>query len=388
MEKKMSYLFVSGWKREPGKGGIIQYSFDTKTGELKPLQTLFEDVSFSMSYLDKENNILFALNETPDLQGRRFGGGGTVYALHLDRETGKVKKTEVVPLHCACPAYISISDDRQYMLAVGHGAKGYVTKLIRDSFGDYHAVVISDDTPVLLLSRTENGGVGRILDAVMHTGCGPTPKQTSAHPHTVVPSPSGKLYAVCDKGDDHIYMYGIDKERNKLVRCAEPAAVPPGTAPRYCVFHPTLPFFYHNAENTTQVFVHRYDESGTLTPVGSVDSLVDSGASKNFRMVEGQGFCIHPSGRFLYNVVHGPNLVAVFQIDPNDGSLQLLQNQPVDFDWPRGAALSPDGKFLIVTCVRGKKVLCYRVNEDGTLAPTEFACDQENAAYATFWDAQ
>ena len=33
---------------------------------------------------------------------------------------------------------------------------------------------------------------------------------TVPHPHCAVRSPSGKLFAVCDKGDCHVYLYTVD----------------------------------------------------------------------------------------------------------------------------------------------------------------------------------
>ena len=383
----MRYVFVSGWRREPGQGGITQYTMDPESGELQKVRTFFEETSFNVTYLDKKNDVLYALNEVADLPELRFGGGGRVYIFHLDRETGECKKSDVLPMFCACPTNLSLSSDGKYVLAAGHGTRGYVTKLVQNAFGEYNPVVLMDDTPVVLYAKNPDGTVGKILDVDKHTGSGPSPKQTTARPHTVTPSPSGKLYAVCDKGNDHVYMYRIDEEANKLVLCSEPVAVAPGTEPRYCVYHPTLPFFYHNCENTTQMHAYHYNEEGKLSPIGQVEALEDRSLLSQCRVVEQQGLCMHPSGLYLYDVIYGPNQVAVFRVDQNDGSLTLIQNEAVGADWPRGLSISPDGKFLIVTCVRGKKVIVYRIGEDGLLTPTGVSCDQDNAAYATFWDA-
>ena len=370
--------------RESGSGGICQYSFDSATGAFRKIRTLFEDICFNFSCLDESRNILYALSEVPDLPSLRFGGGGSIYAFHLDRESGDVKIIETTPVYCSNPCYMSLDAEGKYMVISCHGSRSYVTKLEKNAFGEYAPVVLMDDTPVLLLSVGADGSVGRILDADKHTGSGPTPKQVSAKPHSATRSPSGRLFAVCDKGNDHVYMYRIDRERDKLVLCGEPVAVAPGTEPRYCVFHPTLPFFYHNTENSTQVHAYRYNEAGQLFPLGIYEGLKDQSAATG--KAEQQGLCIHPSGQYLYEVINGPNQIAVFRIHPTDGSLTLIQNQAVDFGWPRGAALSPDGRFLAVACVRGKKVVSLGIGEDGTLTPTGFACDQPNAAYTTFWD--
>lgn len=371
--------------REPGAGGITQYSFHPDTGQLQKIRTMHEDISFNVSYLDETKDILYALSEVPDLPSLRFGGGGCVYAFHLDRETGGVKKTDIQPLYCSNPCNLTLDAEGTYMVVTGHGTRNYVTRLEQDAFGRYSPVVLTDDTPVLLLSMNPDGSVGPILDADRHTGSGPTGKQLTAHPHCAVRSPSGKLFAVCDKGTDRIYLYRIDRETHKLILCSEPAAVPPGTQPRYCVFHPTLPVLYLNTENSTQLYVYRYTEDGQLSFLNTYEALQAQPSGKG--NVEQQGLCMHPSGQYLYDVINGPNRIAVFHIHPSDGSLALIQNQAVDYDWPRGAAISPDGRFLAAACVRGQKAVTFRIGDDGTLTPTGCACHQPNAAYATFWDA-
>lgn len=381
----MSYVFVSGWRRTQGQGGLTQYFFDDTSGECKMVQSFFEQVKINVTCLDEKKNILYAISEVPDLPGLRFGGGGTLYALFLDETTGRCVCTQTFPLYCTNPANMSISKDGKYILISGHGTKSYVTQLVQDAFGEYRPVVLVDDTPVMLLERNEDGSIGRILDVKKHTGSGPSPKQLTPHPHSATRSPSGKLFAVCDKGNDHIFMYRIDEETNKLVLCSTPYALGAGTEPRYCVYHPTLPYLYVNSESLMEMFVFHYTESGELTLVGSYPALEDTARFEQCKKKEQQDLRIDASGSYLYTVLNGPDQIAVFKINQEDGALELVQNAPVNFEWPRGATLSPNGKFLLVTCCQAGKIVVYRVGEDGLLTGPAFVCDQDNAAYATFW---
>jgi len=383
----MDYVFVSSWSHGSEKGGIRQYSFDSDSGKMELIRVICEDKSCAASIVCENRNILYVLNETPSLKTMRAGGGGEVLAYQLDRKTGNVEPICEKPTFCPNPAQFTLDKTGKYMVVAHHATSSFVTKIEQDENGRYFPRVLFDDSAVALFAINGDGTVGALLDIVKHTGGGPERKQTNAHPHSAMMSPSGNLFAVCDKGNDHVYMYRIDRENNKLTRCGEPMAVSPGYLPRYCVFHPSAPFFYHNNENSANINAYRYDENGRLTPIGGFNTLGGSADDCENRHHEQQGLCIDGTGRFLYSLHKEPNMVAVMRVDPNSGALKRVQNMPVDFSWPRGLTISPDGKFLIVTCLRGEKIVVLRVNEDGTVANTGYEYDQPCAAYATFWKA-
>lgn len=93
---------------------------------------------------------------------------------------------------------------------------------------------------------------------------------------------------------------------------------------------------------------------------------------------------MHPNGRFLYDIVRNPDLVCVFRIDEADGAVTKIQSLPVDDKWPRGCAVSRDGRFLIVCGLQAGRIFVYSVGEDGRLTDTGISLEQCCAAYATF----
>ena len=63
----------------------------------------------------------------------------------------------------------------------------------------------------------------------------------------------------------------------------------------------------------------------------------------------------------------------------------MIQHIAVEGTHPRICALSPDGRFLITTCLGGE-IAVYRVGEDGRLTKTEHSAHLRGSAYITFFD--
>lgn len=78
-------------------------------------------------------------------------------------------------------------------------------------------------------------------------------------------------------------------------------------------------------------------------------------------------------------------MVVVYQVDQATGGLKLIQNLRLTEEGPRGCALSPDGRFLVVTCVGSGKVVTLAVGGDGTLTDTGIRTEQPNAAFISFY---
>jgi 6-phosphogluconolactonase len=77
--------------------------------------------------------------------------------------------------------------------------------------------------------------------------------------------------------------------------------------------------------------------------------------------------------------------VGVFAVDPETGRLALLQNAKIEGVRPRGLAITPDGKFVLTSCLVSGDIAVYRVNQDGTLVRTEGKAVQKGASYLSFY---
>jgi len=385
----MSYLFVSGWLRGKGKGGIGQYRFDETNGSLEVVRIIDEDLSFGATIMDAEKGILYALCNKPQNVGLRVPSGGAVYEIHFDKASGEITEKRIVPVYIANPCHLNLIGGDRFLLVSGHGTRAAAAKIELGADGEYHPVAVFDDVPVLLISVNEDGSIGKILDVVKHEGSGPLPKQQTAHPHCVVPSPDESFFVVADKGLDSFFSYSVDTEAGKIVRNGEPIYVGSTVCPRYSAFHPTLPYVYHNSETSTDMYAYRYDENGMLTLLGKTEGVQfpegEAAPDGKPRSTEGQGLNVHPSGKWLYNVTNGNNTVDVFALC-EDGSMELIQSMDIPYAWPRGQAVSSDGKYLLLSCADSGKIMVFAIGDDGLLASTGIEADFENAECLTLWE--
>jgi 6-phosphogluconolactonase len=71
---------------------------------------------------------------------------------------------------------------------------------------------------------------------------------------------------------------------------------------------------------------------------------------------------VHPSGRFVYESNRGNNSVAVFRVDPQDGTLTLAQSFVLRGETPRSFVIDPSGAFLIVMMQRSGTIIPLRID--------------------------
>jgi 6-phosphogluconolactonase len=188
--------------------------------------------------------------------------------------------------------------------------------------------------------------------------------------HCVVPSPSGKMLAVCDKGMDRIHTYRVDRENGKLVHLDTWIAEEIACFPRYCAFHPVLPVYYANNENYAGISSFHYEEkTGKLDLLEKLFLLPEDPGKVEGKPVGAQDILVHPNGRYLYCTLNGLHLIVVCELDEK-GLPTVKQVVKSNGKMPRGIALSPDYRFLFSGNMLSGDITTFEVHEDGTLAFT------------------
>ena len=136
----------------------------------------------------------------------------------------------------------------------------------------------------------------------------------------------------------------------------------------------SLPVLYENNETSPELYAFRYDpKSGALEIINAVNTYApeENGSPSDLQ--------IHPSGKYLYAAVRKLNKLVVLRTDDQTGAVTIIQE--VDNPGaPRGMAVSPDGRFLLVANNDTACVCCYAIAEDGRLTLQEGTVSVPNAA--------
>ena len=80
---------------------------------------------------------------------------------------------------------------------------------------------------------------------------------------------------------------------------------------------------------------------------------------------------VHPNGRFLYGSNRGHDSIAVFAIDPREGTLTPVEHVATQGKTPRNFGIDPTGSYLFAANQDSHNIVVFRVMPlTGRLKPT------------------
>jgi 6-phosphogluconolactonase len=308
------------------------------------------------------------------------GDSKGIYSFVLDTEAGKITDVKVAA-ELGNPTYLTLSQDRQYLYSVvKDGDNGGVAafSVISGELQFINSEVLAgsppchvsiDDEQRFVFSTNyhkgtvdsyliQEGAVSKPVAIIQHTGSGPDPRQEKAHTHYAGMTPDGKHLAVVELGCDLVFTYSVNDdgtliEKNRL-------ELRPGSGPRHLEFHPLNPSIaYVMTEFSSEVIVLSY-ENGTFSEIQSISTLPADFTENN------QGSAIHVSsdGKFVYAGNRGHNSIAVFEVNQENGHVQLVEMVSTEGDWPRDFEIDPTGKFLIASNQNSSNLVLFERNSE------------------------
>jgi len=220
------------------------------------------------------------------------------------------------------------------------------------------------DAALTVFPITDNG-LGAPIASVTHTGHGPNPdRQTTAHAHCVIQSPTGDTVYVSDLGIDQLVAYSLDFSGGLTRQPARDFTFPPGLGPRHLVFSADGRSLFVVSELIATVLSLAVDPAtGALTQrdAFAIPSL-DGG------IVQSAGILLAPDGRHLFVSLRVCDEILVLRIEP-DGKLTQTARVPSGGKTPRDLCFSPSGRHLVVANQDSDRLTVFRVDHaSGTLS--------------------
>jgi len=384
------YMYVSQWAFILGQPGLSLYTFDPETGAMEFVRQLNDKLSLGCSMVDQKRKLIYLCNEC-DIFPEVPYNTGRVYCFAIDPATGDLTLKNRKETLCPFTSYLNTDPEGKYLVVSNHSMNNFATTVETDENGKPYPLLHHHDSLMNLFRLEEDGSIGDMLDIAKHRASEQLRfsllgKPVIPHPHSVMRSPSGKLYACCDKGDGHLYLYAIENDKLKLL--SRTLTDTPTSEPRHCAFHPALPYLFVNHEHTSgdkiTLTTFRYGEDGKMEKVAAFHADVTGYEPKEPHRQQ-QGMRLSPDGRFLYTQVHGYDLLLTLAVDEETGALTQIQETAIAGIWPRSLNFSPDGKYLVCCCLEGQ-IIVYRVGEDGLLTDTGHHGFAKGAGGVSFFD--
>jgi len=324
------YFFV-GTYTDSGSEGIYSFSIDPLTGKLTDHGLAARSNNPSFLALTANKDFLLAAAET---KGENGNNSGYIESFAVSGNNFHLTPVSKVASGGAHPCYVSVNKDYNVLVANYFGGN------------------------VALFRLDKSGRLTEALDIQQHYGVGlDKGRQDKPHVHSAFFEPGTNRIFVPDLGIDQVSVYQINKGGTRLLGTPFPAIfMTPGSGPRHLIFHPVLKIVYVVNEMASTVSAVALNSDGSFKTLETVSTLPVSNKMANTCA----DIHISKDGRFLYVSNRGLNSVTIFSVDPVNGKIVQIAQEPTRGETPRNFTLSPDDDFLLVANQTSEDIVAFR----------------------------
>jgi len=309
--------------------GIYVFRMNPSNGGLTLLQVA-DTPNPSYLALDPTLQHLYSVNEMT---------AGAVSAFALNQANGMLTLLNMMPTNGQDTTHLSVQPSGQFLFAASYTS------------GNFQVFLISGD-----------GSIGNMTDNFQSVGngTGPNPaRQEGPHAHQILTDLDGNHVLGVDLGADEVNLWNLDPSTGVLNPNTVPfARIASGSGPRHMAFHPDRQHAYVLSELASSVTVFDYDPVRAAFIWQQTISALPPDFTGTNTAAE---IRVHPSGRFLYTTNRGHDSVAMFEIEPETGGLEVIGWEPTRGQWPRGMNIDPSGTFLYAANQNTDNIAVFRI---------------------------
>lgn len=329
--EKDSYSFYVGTYNTDDSKGIYRYSLE-QDGTLTPISLAAASDNPSFLAMSSDKKFLVATNENNN------EGTGTVESFLIKGDS--LEFINRSPSGGAHPCHISVNNTGFVLVANYTGGN------------------------VSLLRMNNKGELTGLLDVQQHSGSGTTDRQKSAHAHSAWFDPNGEDIIAVDLGTNELWFSHLDTAQQKLIP-SDPykLEMAPGAGPRHLVFHPNGKWIYVVNELDCTITLVEKNKNGVYETVFSVSTLPANYTEPNTCA----DIHISSDGKYVYASNRGHNSIAIYEVNSQNGHLNLVGHQSTHGNWPRNFSLSPYDKFLLVANQHSNNIVSFKRDKSNGL---------------------
>jgi 6-phosphogluconolactonase (cycloisomerase 2 family) len=177
-----------------------------------------------------------------------------------------------------------------------------------------------------------------------------------SHAHQAQTTPDGAFITLCDLGCDRVTFF--PRTPDGLVKPGEAVNLPQGMGPRHLAFGKGENWYLLGELNNELWAFRGYGQAAVCTqrlklPGGDAPGVFAAALR------------LSPDGTLLLASLRGADTLILLDVDAQ-GAFAAPRAVPAGGHWPRDAAFSPDGQWVLCACERGDCVTRFAVR-DGAL---------------------
>ncbi len=234
-----------------------------------------------------------------------------------------------------------------------------------------YCVSFADDSGVVL-GLNRDGLVTRLSASF---ACG-------RHPHAIHIMPNGRFAIVSEMGSDRVCVYR--REQNGALQAHFALVLNTGCGPRHFCLSPCQRYLYVLTELSGEILTLKVTPAGQLCLVCRCEILPPEDRMTGARPFWAADLQMSANGRWLFASERNTSQISVLKVARNGRQVQRRHTIKVETQ-PRGIALTPDNRTLIVSGEQSPHVGFYHIAATGELTRyAKLPCGQ-GANWVSVW---